>query len=78
MNAPVHFGMQMGDDDSRSEDAMSEDEDLRTHKTKAELEKIRLAQNAEIQEDMESRVQKRLAFIQQQTDLLLHFDPKVR
>jgi hypothetical protein len=71
--------MQMGRDD-HSDDPMSEEEEessFASTKTKAELEKIRLAQNAEIQEDMEGRVQKRLAFIQKQTDLLLHFDPKV-
>ncbi len=66
----------MGRDD-HSDDPMSEEEEGCEPKTKAELDKIRLAQNAEIQEDMEGRVQKRLAFIQKQTDLLLHFDPKV-
>ena len=41
---------------------------------------LREAQNADIEADMDSLIQKRLEFISKQTDLLLHFDsnkPKV-
>uniref|UniRef100_A0A6U2D0V6 Uncharacterized protein n=2 Tax=Hemiselmis andersenii TaxID=464988 RepID=A0A6U2D0V6_HEMAN len=63
----------MGKDD----DPMSEDEEgPLAGKTKAELDKQRASMNADIAMDMEARVKKRLAFIEQQTDLLLHFDPK--
>jgi hypothetical protein len=60
-------------------DAMEEDEPYVDdgHKTKAELDKQRTTTNAEIEKDMAERVKKRLAFIERQTDLLLHFDPKV-
>jgi hypothetical protein len=60
-------------------DAMEEDESYVDdgHKTKAELDKQRTTTNAEIEKDMAERVKKRLAFIERQTDLLLHFDPKV-
>lgn len=61
------------------ESPMSEDEAYAgPSKTKAELDKIRTNENARVAADQEDRVNKRLAFIQRQTDLLLHFDPKVR
>lgn len=57
-----------------------EDDDIygdNAPKTKAELDKQRNTTNTEIEKDMADRVKKRLAFIERQTDLLLHFDPKV-
>lgn len=61
----------------KDEDDEMEVEDDQPHKTKAELDKQRTTMNTEIEEDMAERVKKRLAFIERQTDLLLHFDPKV-
>mmetsp|Transcript_72056 Transcript_72056/g.116866 ORF Transcript_72056/g.116866 Transcript_72056/m.116866 type:complete len:1020 (+) Transcript_72056:69-3128(+) len=39
-------------------------------------DKIRESQNADIEQDMDKLIQKRLDFIAQQTDLLMHFDTK--
>lgn len=67
-------------DVSGSEEESGSEEDVMAKRapahTKGELEKHRVTQNAEIAKDMEDRVKKRLEFIAQQTDLLMHLEPK--
>ncbi|KAJ1476003.1 hypothetical protein T484DRAFT_1826410 [Baffinella frigidus] len=63
----------MSDVDSEEEAALARPS---REMNKAESDKHRTEQNAEIKADMENRVQKRLEFIANQTDLLMHFEPK--
>mmetsp|Transcript_59635 Transcript_59635/g.158716 ORF Transcript_59635/g.158716 Transcript_59635/m.158716 type:complete len:1056 (+) Transcript_59635:1184-4351(+) len=64
---------------SPEEDYEEEEEDekpkKRVIKESAESEKHRNALNAEISADMNDKIAKRLEFIQNQTDLLMHFEP---
>mmetsp|Transcript_19667 Transcript_19667/g.40054 ORF Transcript_19667/g.40054 Transcript_19667/m.40054 type:complete len:1001 (-) Transcript_19667:199-3201(-) len=76
----------MSDDEKQPQDVSEEeeeelsDEDVMQKQpaahTKQELEKVRTQQNAEIAAEVAERVQKRLDFIAQQTDLLMHLEPK--
>mmetsp|Transcript_9541 Transcript_9541/g.23280 ORF Transcript_9541/g.23280 Transcript_9541/m.23280 type:complete len:1000 (-) Transcript_9541:139-3138(-) len=58
----------------------SDEEEMMTHKAptmnKDQAANLRNKDNAEIAEDQKGMIEKRLAFIQQQTDLLMHFEPK--
>ena len=76
----------MSDDDERKVSSVEEEEDDDAEDSKPkskrfgktsnpESDKARTALNAEISADMEDKIAKRLEFIQQQTDLLMHFEP---
>ncbi|KAJ1486216.1 hypothetical protein T484DRAFT_1790515, partial [Baffinella frigidus] len=71
----------MGDSHPHPDDVLdSDEEEMMTHKAptmnKDQAANLRNKDNAEIAEDQKGMIEKRLAFIQQQTDLLMHFEAK--
>jgi SWI/SNF-related matrix-associated actin-dependent regulator of chromatin subfamily A member 5 len=75
--ADVHEGVEMVEEEEYDEELTKEERRELREKAQAEkkeADKIRAAQNADIQKDMDDLIQKRLDFIAKQTDLLMHFD----